>query len=166
MSAIKLSEIVGGGYADFWHSTARYRVIKGSRASKKSTTAALWFVVNLMARPEANLLVVRRYGRTLKDSCFAQLRWAIDRLGFGDFWHATTNPMELVYTPTGQKILFRGLDDGIKVTSITVAKGVLCWVWLDEAYELREDDFNKLDMSIRGKMPKGLHPQLTLTFNP
>ena len=163
---VKLSEIVGGGYADFWHSTARYRVIKGSRASKKSTTAALWFVVNLMARPEANLLVVRRYGRTLKDSCFAQLRWAIDRLGFSDFWHATTNPMELVYTPTGQKILFRGLDDGIKVTSITVAKGVLCWVWLDEAYELREDDFNKLDMSIRGKMPKGLHPQLTLTFNP
>ena len=74
--------------------------------------------------------------------------------------------MELTYEPTGQKILFRGLDDGLKVTSITVAKGVLCWVWIDEAYEIREDDFNKLDMSIRGRMPAGLRPQVTLTFNP
>ena len=62
--------------------------------------------------------------------------------------------MELTFTPTGQKILFRGLDDGQKITSITVPKGVLCWVWFDEAYECREDDFNKVDMSIRGKMPR------------
>jgi phage terminase large subunit len=166
MADLKLSQIVGKGYRDFWHSKARYRVIKGGRASKKSTTAALWFIVHLMANPNANLLVVRRYGRTLKDSCFAQLRWAIERLGVSEYWHATLNPMEIIFTPTGQRILFRGLDDGIKVTSITVAKGVLCWVWIDEAYEIREDDFNKLDMSIRGRMPDGLRPQLVLTFNP
>ena len=163
---VRLSDVVGKGYADFWQASQRYRVVKGSRASKKSTTAAMWYIVNMMAKPAANLLVVRRYGRTLKDSCFAQLRWAIDRLGVSQFWRATTNPMELTYEPTGQKILFRGLDDGLKVTSITVAKGVLCWVWIDEAYEIREDDFNKLDMSIRGRMPAGLRPQVTLTFNP
>lgn len=163
---VRLSDVVGKGYADFWQASQRYRVVKGSRASKKSTTAAMWYIVNMMAKPQANLLVVRRYGRTLKDSCFAQLRWAIDRLGVSEYWRATTNPMELTYEPTGQKILFRGLDDGLKVTSITVAKGVLCWVWIDEAYEIREDDFNKLDMSIRGRMPAGLRPQVTLTFNP
>ena len=163
---VRLSDIVGKGYADFWQASQRYRVVKGSRASKKSTTAAMWYIVNMMAKPAANLLVVRRYGRTLKDSCFAQLRWAIDRLGVSQFWRATTNPMELTYEPTGQKILFRGLDDGLKITSITVAKGVLCWVWIDEAYEVRKDDFEKLDGSIRGTMPKGLTPQITLTFNP
>ena len=163
---IKLSDVVGKGYADFWQASQRYRVVKGSRASKKSTTAALWYIINMMAQPAANLLVVRRYGRTLKDSCYAQLRWAIDRLGVSEYWRATTNPLELTYTPTGQKILFRGLDDGLKITSITVAKGVLCWVWIDEAYEVRKDDFEKLDGSIRGTMPKGLTPQITLTFNP
>ena len=163
---VRLSDVVGKGYADFWQASQRYRVVKGSRASKKSTTAALWYIINMMAQPAANLLVVRRYGRTLKDSCFAQLRWAIDRLGVSEYWRATTNPMELTYEPTGQKILFRGLDDGLKVTSITVAKGFLCWVWIDEAYEIREPDFNKLDMSIRGRLPKGLNHQLTLTFNP
>lgn len=106
MTAVRLSDLVGKGYRDFWNTSARYRVVKGSRASKKSTTAALWYIVNLMAKPAANLLVVRRYGRTLKDSCFAQLRWAIDRLGVSGPWHATTNPMELTFTPTGQKILF------------------------------------------------------------
>lgn len=163
---VRLSDVVGKGYADFWQASQRYRVVKGSRASKKSTTAAMWYIVNMMAKPAANLLVVRRYGRTLKDSCFAQLRWAIDRLGVSEYWRATTNPMELTYEPTGQKILFRGLDDGLKITSITVAKGVLCWVWIDEAYEVRKDDFEKLDGSIRGTMPKGLTPQITLTFNP
>ena len=107
MTAVRLSDLVGKGYRDFWNTSARYRVVKGSRASKKSTTAALWYIVNLMAKPAANLLVVRRYGRTLKDSCFAQLRWAIDRLGVSEYWRATTNPMELTYEPTGQKILFR-----------------------------------------------------------
>ena len=162
----RLADGVGKGDADFWQASQRYRVVKGSRASKKSTTAAMWYIVNMMAKPQANLLVVRRYGRTLKDSCFAQLRWAIDRLGVSEYWKATTNPMELTYEPTGQKILFRGLDDGLKITSITVAKGVLCWVWIDEAYEVRKDDFEKLDGSIRGTMPKGLTPQITLTFNP
>ena len=60
MDALRLSEIVGKGYSEFWHTKCRYRVVKGGRASKKSTTAALWFIVNLMAQPQANLLVVRR----------------------------------------------------------------------------------------------------------
>ena len=147
---VRLSDIVGKGYADVWQASQRYRVVKGSRASKKSTTAALWYIINMMAQPQANLLVVRRYGRTLKDSCFAQLRWAIDRLNVGQFWKATTNPLELTYTPTGQKILFRGLDDGLKVTSITVAKGFYAGVDR-RGHEIREPDFNKLDMSIRGR---------------
>ena len=72
-----------------------------------------------------------------------------------------------MYKPTGQKILFRGFDDPLKLTSITVAHGVLCWVWIEEAFELEsEDEFRVLDETIRGEMPNGLWKQLTLTFNP
>lgn len=163
---IKLSDIIGKGYADFWHSTERYRVVKGSRASKKSTTCALFYIYSMIRNPQANLLVIRRYGKTLKNSCYSQLEWAIDRLGLSDDWKKTTSPMELIYKKTGQKILFYGLDDGQKITSMVVPKGVLCWVWIEEAFEIKEDDFNKLDMSIRGYMPDGLFPQITLTFNP
>ena len=164
---IKLPEIVGKGYGTFWRFKGRYRVVKGSRASKKSKTTALWFIVNMMQYPEANTLVIRKTFRTLKDSCFTELKWAVHRLKVDAFWEFKESPLEATYKPTGQKIYFRGLDDPLKVTSITVDVGVLCWAWLEEAYEvMKEDDFNILDESIRGEVPEGLFKQWTITFNP
>lgn len=164
-----LPDIVGKGYASFWHWKGRYRVCKGSRASKKSKTTALWFIVNMMKYHQANLLVIRKTFRTLKDSCFTELKWAINRLGARQFWDVKESPLEITYLPTGQKIYFRGLDDPLKVTSITVEHGVLCWCWIEEAYEIgSEKDFDMLDESIRGSVPddSGLFKQITLTFNP
>lgn len=166
---IFLPDCVGKGYGSFWRWKGRYRVCKGSRASKKSKTAALWYIVNLMNYKDANLLVVRKVFRTLKDSCFTELKWAINRLGAGNFWEIKESPLEMTYKPTGQKIYFRGLDQPLKVTSITVEHGCLCWMWVEEAYEIgKENDFNILDESIRGAVPPetGLFKQITLTFNP
>ena len=121
----------------------------------------------MMKYPEANLLVVRKVYRTLKDSCFTDLKWAINILGVQDYWSVKESPLEIIYIPTGQKILFRGLDDPLKVTSITVETGNLCWAWIEEAYEInKEQDFNMLDESIRGKIEEPLYKQITLTFNP
>ena len=85
----------------------------------------------MMQYPEANLLVLRRTFRTLKDSCYTELKWAINRLGVSEFWQCKESPLEIEYKPTGQKIYFRGLDDPLKVTSITVDVGFLCWAWLN-----------------------------------
>lgn len=164
---INLPDIVGRGYKAFWGFRGRYRVVKGSRASKKSKTAALNSIVRIMQYPLSNLLCVRKTYRTLKDSCFTELKWAIHRLGVDAWWEVKESPLEMTYKPTGQKILFRGLDDPLKVTSITVEIGVLCWLWIEEAYEINsESDFDTLDESIRGEMPQGLFKQVTLTFNP
>ena len=164
---ISLQELVGKGYAEFWNSRRRYVVCKGSRGSKKSKTAALWHIVRMMQYPLSNTLVVRKTERTLRDSCFADLRWAIDRLQVGEYWKATVSPLELTYRPTGQKILFRGLDDPLKITSISVPHGSVNFVWVEEAYEIsRESDFDILDESIRGEVPDGYFKRITLTFNP
>lgn len=162
-----LPDIVGKGYATFWNFKGRYRVCKGSRASKKSKTAALWYIYNLMKYKGSNLLVIRKTGRTLKDSCFTELKWAVSRLGVEHLWKFKESPLEAEYIPTGQKIYFRGLDDPLKVTSITVDVGVLCWMWIEEAYEvMKEEHFDTLDESIRGECPAPLFKQITLTFNP
>lgn len=164
---VSLQETVGKNYADFWNTKKRYRVCKGSRGSKKSKTTALNMIHRLIEYPESNGLCVRRYGNTLRDSVYSDLLWAIHKLGLDDYFDWTVSPMQIVRKSTGQKILFRGLDDGMKITSISVEKGVLCWVWIEEAYEIsNEDDFNKLDMSIRGEVPDGYFKQITLTFNP
>lgn len=164
---IWLPDIVGEHYGEFWRWQGRYRVVKGSRSSKKSVTMALWAIYSLMKYPGANLLVIRKTYRTIKDSCYAQLKWAIHRLGVDSLFLCKESPLEITYTPTGQKIFFRGLDDPLKVTSITVETGVLCWMWIEEAYEIsREADFETLDESIRGSLPAGLFKSVTLTFNP
>ena len=164
---LRLPDVVGKGYGTFWNFKGRYRVCKGSRASKKSKTTALNNITRLMEYPQANLLCVRKTYRTLKDSSFTELKWAIHRLGVDAWWDIKESPLEMTYKPTGQKILFRGLDDPLKVTSITVEVGVLCWLWIEEAYEISsEADFDTLDESIRGEVPPGLFKQITLTFNP
>jgi phage terminase large subunit len=164
---ISLKGTVGKGYKDFWNYKGRYRICKGSRASKKSKTTALNHIVRLMEYPESNLLVVRKVFRTLKDSCFNELLWAINKLGVQNYWEVKYSPLELTYKPTGQKIFFRGLDDPLKVTSITVVSGYLCWLWIEEAYEItKQEDFDMLDESIRGYVPKNLFKQITLTLNP
>lgn len=164
---ISLQEAVGKNYADFWNTKCRYRVCKGSRGSKKSKTTALNMIYRIMEFPLANGLCVRRYSNTLRDSVFSDLKWAIHKLGLDAYFECTVSPMQIVRKSTGQKILFRGLDDGLKITSISVDYGVLCFVWIEEAYEIsNEDDFNKLDMSIRGEVPDGYFKQITMTFNP
>lgn len=167
INKISLPEVVGRGYKTFWNFKGRYRVCKGSRRSKKSKTMALWVITKMMEYPEANTLVVRKTYRTLKDSCFTELKWAIRRLQVEAWWDIKESPLEMTYRPTGQKIYFRGLDDPLKVTSITTEVGVLCWMWIEEAYEITaESDFDTLYESILGDCPEGLFKQVTLTFNP
>ena len=164
---INLPQIVGKGYATYWNYKGRYRVVKGGRGSKKSTTTALWIIYNMMKYPLANTLVIRRVFNTHKDSTYTQLKWASNVLKVSHLWKFSKSPLEATYIPTGQKILFRGLDDPMSITSITVEHGHLCWCWFEEAFQImNEDDFNKVDMSIRGELPKGYFKQITLSFNP
>lgn len=164
---INIAKVVGRGYKKFWNFKGRYNVIKGSRASKKSKTTALRWIYLMMKYDKSNLLVIRKTYRTLKDSCWTDLKWATRRLEVESLWSFKGSPLEATYLPTGQKILFRGLDDPLKVTSITVDYGYLCWAWLEEAFEVNsEADFDTLDESIRGELPPNLWKQWVISFNP
>lgn len=172
MKKISLRKIVGKNYNQFWHFTGRYRVVKGSRGSKKSCTTALWYIYMMMEfyhryGLKPYVLVIRRYMNTNWNSTRSQLIWAIRQLGVQHLWKIPKGNHTLTYIPSGQQILFRGLDDPYSITSITVDDGYLCWVWFEEAFQITsEEDFNKIDMSIRGNIPSPLFKQFTLTFNP
>lgn len=168
ITKIRLSDVVGGGYDDFWHDKHFYRVVKGSRGSKKSMTTALNFIWRIMKYPWANLLVVRRYSNTNRDSTYTVLKWAVNRLGVNSLFKFNDGKPEITYLPTGQKILFRGLDDPLKITSITVPVGNLAWLWIEEAYEIENSDkFDTLVESIRGTYDDpAFFKQVTITFNP
>ncbi|KYD28158.1 hypothetical protein B4109_3059 [Geobacillus stearothermophilus] len=116
----------------------------------------------------ANTLVIRRFSNTLKQSCYTDLKWAINKLGVSHLWKTNESLPELTYIPTGQKIIFRGLDDPLKITSISVDVGILCWVWFEEAFEIEtEEKFRTVVESIRGSYDDPeFFKQVTITFNP
>ena len=120
---VSLPQTVGKGYKTFWNFKGRYKVVKGSRASKKSKTTALWIICNMMKYAKANTLVVRKVFRTIKDSCYSDLLWAIDRLEVEEYWEKKESPLELTYIPTGQKILFRGFDDPMNNRKLVLVLG-------------------------------------------
>lgn len=128
---ISLRQMIGGGYDEFWNDKHFYRVVKGSRASKKSTTIAFNLIYRLMRYPWSNILVVRRYSNTNRDSTYSALKKAIHRFGVDELFRLNDGRPEIVYKPTGQKILFRGLDDPLKITSVDVDVGILSFAWFN-----------------------------------
>lgn len=165
---VNLPNLVGKGYGTFWKSRNFYRVVKGSRGSKKSKTTALNFVVRLLKHKWANLLVVRRYSNTNKQSTYTDFKWACNQLKVNHLFKFNESLPEITVKATGQKILFRGLDDELKITSITVDVGILCWAWFEEAYQIEtEDKFSTVVESIRGSLDcPDFFKQITITFNP
>lgn len=171
-SNLDMGEIVGGGYDEFWKFRGRYRLVKGGRGSKKSSTAALWYIYHMMLfwykfHIQVEVLCLRAYFVNHADSTYAQLKWAINRLGVGHLWRCYRNPLHIKFLPSGGRILFRGLDDPEKISSIKSPNGYIAWVWLEEAYEVKSvQQFEKVNLSIRGILPKPLFYQMTFTFNP
>lgn len=165
---IPLSKYLGKGYNRFHHSRNFYRVVKGGRGSKKSKSTALDYIYKMLKYPWANLLVVRRFSNTNKQSTYTDLKWAANRMKVSHLFKFNESLPEITVKETGQKILFRGLDDPLKITSITVDTGLLSWLWLEEAYQVEnKDKFDTLVESIRGSIDApDFFKQITVTFNP
>lgn len=165
---ISIKEQIGKGYNRFWNNKQFYRVVKGSRGSKKSKNTAINFIHRIMKYEWSNLLVIRRYSNTNRQSTYTDFKWAANKLKVAHLFKFNESMPEITYTPTGQKILFRGLDDPLKITSISVDVGMLAWVWVEEAYQIEsKDDFDTVIESIRGMHDDpNFFKQITLTFNP
>lgn len=166
-NTLKLSEIIGGGYDEMFAHKGRYIVIKGSRASKKSKTTALYIVLKMMREPQGNVLCVRKVQDTLRNSCFSDIKWAVNRLGVQKYFKFRETPLQVTYLPYGTVILFRGLDDPLKLTSLSFDVGVLCTEWWEEVFEITSlEAFRRVDESMRGIVPDGHHKVCILTLNP
>ena len=164
---ISLQEQIGKGYATFWNFKGDEIILMGSKSSKKSKTAAQRWMTLLKRYPRACLLAMRDTEKAIRDSVYADLKWAAKKLKVYDEWDFIKSPLEATNKKTGQKIYFRGLDDPLKITSISVDVGVLCWCWIEEFYEIaKEEDFNFIDESIRGTVNPPLFKQITMTMNP
>lgn len=111
--------------------------LKGGRGSTKSSFISIEIILGIMNDPRANCVAMRKVGVHLKDSVFEQLRWAITALDKEDEWQAKVSPLQLLYLPTGGKILFRGADDPKKIKSTKFSKGFCKYIWYEEVDEFK-----------------------------
>ena len=111
--------------------------LPGGRGSAKSSFVSLEIVDGMMKDPAANAVVFRRTANTLRDSCYSQIAWAIDELGASSLWRGNVSPMQYTYLPTGQQIIFRGVDDAGKLKSLKPRRGYFRFIWFEEFSEMQ-----------------------------
>lgn len=156
MSEIKLSEVIGGAFRDvardvFRHGHTHYD-LSGGRGSLKSSFVSVIVPILLVQNPTYHACVFRKVGNTIRDSVFQQYIWAIDKLGMAEYWESHTSPPELIYKPTGQRILFRGADDPMKLKSIKAPFGYIAVTHFEEKDQFagRKEIRSILESTMRG----------------
>lgn len=168
MTTIKLSEVLSPAFKDVHRAvklgTHDQFVLKGGRGSTKSSYASVEVILQLVEHPDVHAVVMRKVANTLRTSVFSQYVWAIDALGLTGKFKQTVSPMELIYKPTGQKIMFFGADDPGKVKSIKTSFGYIGILHFEELDQFSgEEEIRNLEQSIlRG----GSYSLEFKTFNP
>jgi PBSX family phage terminase large subunit len=127
-------------------------ILPGGRGSMKSSTISLIIPELIKNNPNMHALILRKVGNTIKDSVYAQMKWAIDKLNLTEEFICKVSPMEITYKPTGQKIYFRGADDPLKIKSIKPEFGYIGIVWFEELDQFAgpEEIRNIQQSAIRG----------------
>lgn len=172
-SLVSISALIGQGYNNAWFTRwqgipCRYRLFIGARNTKKSyNIIGLEPVIKLISDSRRNILVVRNNYNVIRQSCFAQILSAINALGLAYDFESKTSPFEIRRKSTGQKIVFRGFNDPQSLQGLTFENGYFTDVYIEEAFEIAsEEDFIKLDGTLRGRLPQGLQHQITFCMNP
>lgn len=141
---IELKDIIApsfyGIHNDIKKQKHTYYWLKGGRGSTKSSFVSIEIILGMMKDSNANCVALRKVGLNLKDSVYEQLEWAIKMLGVEQHWLSKLSPLELVYIPTGQRIIFRGADKPKKIKSTKFKSGYCKYIWYEEV-----DEFNGME---------------------
>ena len=169
MTEIRLSELIAPSffrlhkeikaekYDEIW--------LKGGRGSTKSTFTSIQILLGLLKDPEANAVVTRRYQNELRDTVYGQFEWTIAKMGLGEYFKFLVAPMQIIYIPTGQKIVFKAADNPLKMKSINLGRGYIKYAWFEEVDQFASMDEirNILQSLFRGENKKRVS---FYSFNP
>lgn len=168
ISGVRLTDVIAPAFypvhRDIRMNKHTFYDLYGGRGSTKSSFIGVEIVLGITQDPDANAIVFRKVADTLGTSVFEQIQWAIDVLGMTGQWKATVSPYKFVYRPTGQVILFRGLDKATKLKSVKVAKGYIKYLWFEELDEFAgENEIRSVQQSVLRGGPRYV---VFKSFNP
>jgi phage terminase large subunit len=166
MSEVNISiskKVFNKVFIDYLDCDVRYLVFYGGAGSGKSFFVVERYIYKLLKEKRFNLLVVRATGKSNRDSTFALFKQIINKWNLSQHFKINESDLRIRCLLNNNEIVFSGLDDVEKLKSITFSHGELTDVWIEEASEVLEADFNQLDVRLRGK---GTKKQIVISFNP
>jgi PBSX family phage terminase large subunit len=167
LNAVKLTDIIAPSFYEVHHAvkqdTATHFLLGGGRGSTKSSFTPTEIITGMIRDPNANAIALRKVKDTLRESVYESFVWAIEKLNVSHLFDCRVSPMQIVYKPTGQKIIFRGADNPIKIKSLRLRKGFFKFVWYEEADEFSIEDIRSINQTVlRG----GAGYKVFYTYNP
>ena len=155
---IYLNDLISENYDEILndildHDHTHY-IFKGGRGSCKSSFISI-VIILLMIQPEnkdKHCVIFRKTANTLRDSVYSQMQFAITSLGLDKYFTYTVSPMKITFIKTGQTIIFRGVDDKMKLKSLKAPFGYFGISWLEECdtFSGMEEIRSILQSSMRG----------------
>lgn len=165
---IRLTDLIAPAFYDLHWDISEDRHthywLKGGRGSTKSSFISVEIPLGMVQDKQANAICYRKFGNTLESSVYAQLIWAIEQLGIAEYWTINKSPMRLTYRPTGQVVLFRGLDDPNKSKSIKLPHGYFKYIWFEEADQY--DDMEEIRKVTQSVIRSSGKPKVFYSYNP
>lgn len=167
-TSLNLSRIIAPGFyevhRDIKNNRHTHYFIKGGRGSTKSSFVSIEIILGIMRTPHAHAIAFRKVGKDVKDSIFNQLLWAIDILEVNSYWAVNLSPLKLTYKPTGQTVMFRGVDDAAKSKSIKLREGYFGFVWFEEADQF--SGMEEIRKILQSLLRSGKDQKVFYTYNP
>ena len=161
---VKISKkVFNKAFIHLLNCTKRYLILYGGAGSGKSFFIGERYIYKLLNNKMCNLLVVRKTGKSNRDSTFALFKQIISKWKLSKYFKINESDLRIKCLLNGNEVIFAGLDDVEKLKSITFSRGELTDIWIEEASEILESDFNQLDVRLRGK---GTQKQIVISFNP
>ncbi len=157
------SKVFNQAFKELLSDEHRYLILFGGAGSGKSYFIVERYIYKLLKEKTFNLLVVRNTGKTNRDSTYALFKQIIIKWGLYNYFKINESDLRIKCLLNNNEIIFAGLDDVEKLKSVTFSKGELTDIWIEEASEIQESDFNQLDVRLRGK---GTKKQIVISFNP
>lgn len=152
MSMVQLTDLIAPSFYGVHHEVKRgeatHFLLGGGRGSTKSSFTPVEIILGIIQDPKANAIALRKVKDTLRESVYESFEWAIDKLGVSHLFDARVSPMQIIYRPTGQKIIFRGADNPIKIKSLRLRKGFFKFVWYEEADEFGIEDIRSINQTL------------------
>lgn len=169
MMEIRLSELIAPSFFRLHKEIKAEKFdeiwLKGGRGSTKSTFVSIQILLGLLKDSEANAVVTRRYQNELRDTVYGQFEWTIAKMGLGNYFKFQVAPMQIIYIPTGQKIVFKAADNPLKMKSINLGRGYIKYAWFEEVDQFAgmEEIRNILQSLFRGENKKRI---VFFSYNP